>query len=267
MVRRPLVCMKVFLTTLSAKKLELETDSNESIESFKRRLQDLVGIHLDSIRLMTPGRQLENHRTMGDYNIQEGAMIYMVMRMANRPTSRIEYSCSFAVIVAFEGRDYDVDIESKNVTVGNLKVKLGSLTQTAPDLQNLYFGPTLLTNAQKMAECAIGDKARLRLEKKAGPSYSEVVALQDIAGFWVASSDLTGLLGLSDFPPTPVDLVGRDTVEASWATALVLVWLEARRSDSKEEWKMIAKKGLKWLQKQGLQIKPLLAAASQLVPV
>ena len=50
-------------------------------EDVKIRIQDQIGIPLNQKRLIFADRQLEDGRTLDDYNIQEESSIHMVLRL------------------------------------------------------------------------------------------------------------------------------------------------------------------------------------------
>lgn len=56
-------------------------DSSESIMTLKYKIEEIAEIDVDSIRLIFQGKQLEDNRTLEDYNIVKGSIIHIVLRL------------------------------------------------------------------------------------------------------------------------------------------------------------------------------------------
>ena len=71
----------IFVKDLSNQTFIIHFDSSDSIMDIKIKIEETTGIDIDSMRLIFQGKQLEDNRTLVDYNIEKGSILHLVLRL------------------------------------------------------------------------------------------------------------------------------------------------------------------------------------------
>lgn len=145
--------MQLFVKTLTGKTVSVEVEEGESIEDVKAKISEKEGIPAEQQRLIFGGQQLQDGKTLDDYDVSDDATLHLVLRLRGGMQLFVK---------TLTGKTVSVEVE-EGESIEDVKAKISEKEGIPAEQQRLIFGGQQLQDGKTLDDYDVSDDATLHL--------------------------------------------------------------------------------------------------------
>jgi ubiquitin len=199
--------MQLFVKTLTGKTVSIEVEEGESIEDVKAKIAEKEGIPPEQQRLIFGGQQLQDSKTLDDYDVGDDATLHLVLRLRGGMQLFVK---------TLAGKTVSIEVE-EGESIEDVKAKIAEKEGIPPEQQRLIFGGQQLQDSKTLDDYDVGDDSTLHLvlRLRGGTKTNDTVNKLLGKGSFEVDEDFVkkNLVGLTDADRSILDAFVAQSME------------------------------------------------------